>query len=136
MAANPKVAMVLPDEMRQVTHDNDGGRDNHGRDSVSQRTDDLGNFLGLTERGEAWKSGLTGEGVVVGVIDTGIWPEHPSFADDGTLPAAPRRSTRPCAASCDFGNTAENPNDAPFTCNNKLIGARQILPTYRVLIGD
>ncbi len=135
VAANPKVSMVLPDELRQVTKD-DGENNGHGdgHDEISQKVDDLGNFLGLTDKGEAWKSGLTGEGVVVGVIDTGIWPEHPSFADDGTFPPH-----EPLDASvgnpCDFGNTAQNPNDAPFTCNNKLIGARQILPTYRLLVG-
>ena len=66
---------------------------------------------------------------MVGVIDSGIWPEHPSFADDGSY------SSWSESYPCEFGNTAQNPNDAPFTCNNKLIGARQVLPTYRALIG-
>ncbi len=66
----------------------------------------------------------------MGIIDTGIWPEHPSFGDDGTYPAP---KTGPLA--CDFGNTAHNPDDVPFTCNNKLIGAYQMLDTYRALIG-
>ena len=105
-----------------VTHDNGGS---------SQ--DDLGNFLGLTGRGPAWASGLTGEGVIVGVIDTGIWPEHPSFADNGSYPAHdPLDDSRP---NCEFGNTAMNPPTPPFTCNNKLIGARQMLDTYRSLTG-
>jgi len=99
-------------------------------------TDSSADFLGLTVRGGAYDSGFTGEGVVVGVIDTGIWPEHPSFADDGSYgspPIPPLDDTN--YPVCDFGNTAHNPNDAAFTCNNKLIGARQILDTYRTVIG-
>ena len=121
LAANPKVAMVLPDELQQPT------------------TDASGEYLGLAVRGGAWDTGLTGEGVIVGVIDSGIWPEHPSFADDGTFPPAPPLAQQledgTPSSSCDFGNTAHNPNDAPFTCNNKLIGARQMLLTYRAVIG-
>jgi subtilisin family serine protease len=82
-------------------------------------------FLGLTGRNGLWAKGYTGAGVVVGVIDTGVWPEHPSFADDGTFPAPTVTLTNtPANPSCNFGNTAKNPLDAPFTCNNKLIGAR------------
>ncbi len=101
------------------------------RDELLQlQTDSSPTFLGLTAPGGAWLKGYNGEGVVVGVIDTGIWPEHPSFADDGSY-APPHTGPLPC----EFGNTAHNPNDAPFTCNNKLIGARQMLATYRALIG-
>jgi subtilisin family serine protease len=122
VAGNPDVALVLPDELRQPT------------------TDASGEYLGLAGRGGAWRTGLTGEGVVVGVIDSGIWPEHPSFADDGTYP-----DTAPLpdavvdgvvvSSGCEFGNTAHNPADAPFECNDKLIGARQMLATYRAVIG-
>ncbi len=69
--------------------------------------------------------------MIVGVIDTGIWPEHPSFVDDGSYPPIPGFGSVPC----EFGNTAHNPNDAPFECNNKLLGARQMLDTYRALTG-
>ncbi|MEX2407398.1 MAG: S8 family serine peptidase [Actinomycetota bacterium] len=112
LAANKKVVLVLPDELHQP------------------QTDSSPAFLGLSAPGGAYANGVTGEGVVVGVIDTGIWPEHPSFADDGGY-AAPPTGPLPC----EFGNTAHNPNDAPFTCNNKLIGADQVLETYRALIG-
>ncbi|MEA3502894.1 MAG: S8 family serine peptidase, partial [Actinomycetota bacterium] len=36
--------------------------------------------------------------------------------------------------NCEFGNTAHHPGDAPFECNDKLIGARQMLDTYRAAI--
>jgi len=99
-------------------------------------TDASPEFLGLTGAGGPWARGLTGEGVVVGVIDTGVWPEHPSFADDGSYAAPPvTLEDTPDNPSCNFGNTAHNPLDAPFTCQNKLIGARQMLETYRSVIG-
>jgi subtilisin family serine protease len=115
IAAQSDVVLVLEDVMRYAD------------------TDSSPKFLGLTGKGNAWAKGWTGEGVIVGVIDSGIWPEHPSFADDGSYPPAPPLdNSRP---NCEFGNTAHNANDAPFECNNKLIGARQMLDTYRALIG-
>ena len=118
IAAQKEVALVLPDEMRHAL------------------TDSSPAFLGLTGPGGAHKTGVDGRGVVVGVIDTGIWPEHPSFADDGSYPAPPAPIVDvPDHPACDFGNAAHNPDDDPFECNNKLIGARQMLATYRTVIG-
>lgn len=129
IAANPEVAYVLPDELRQPT--SFPGEKEIKQTLVGRNT--LYQFMGLTEKSDAWRNGITGEGVVVGVIDTGIWPEHPSFADDGTYPEhAPLDETTP---SCNFGNTAANPDDLPFTCNNKLIGAREFLDTYKLANG-
>ena len=121
IAAEPGVRTVLPDLLYQPDTD------------VSQE------FLGLNDAGGAYASGLDGEGVVIGVIDSGIWPEHPSLADDGTY-AAPPVSIDPVDLDgvvydgCDFGDTehalAAGLEDAPFTCNNKLIGARHVMPAY------
>jgi subtilisin family serine protease len=114
IAKQPGVAMVLKDELRQKT------------------TDNSPTFLGLTHPAGPWAKGYTGENVVVGVIDTGIWPEHPSFADDGSYDPLPAYAGLPY----EFGNTAWNPNDAPYaTPNNKLLGARQVLDTYRAVTG-
>ncbi|XP_012835452.1 PREDICTED: cucumisin-like [Erythranthe guttata] len=48
--------------------------------------------------------------VVIGLLDTGIWPEHPSFNDTGFGPPPSK-----------WKGTCTNTN---FTCNNKIIGAR------------
>lgn len=46
-------------------------------------TDTTPSFLGLDGKRGVWnREGLLGEDVIVGVIDTGIWPEHPSFAGE------------------------------------------------------
>jgi subtilisin family serine protease len=111
LAAQKNVVSVVRDELHQL------------------HTDASPDFLGLTDTGGAWDTGLTGEGVVVGVIDTGIWPEHPSFADDGFY-ADPGLSI-----PCEFGNTAHNPDDVAFACNNKLIGARDMRALYNAFIG-
>ena len=84
-------------------------------------------FLGLDGTGGVWDKQFgspahAGEGVIVGVLDTGFWPESPSFAP---LPE-PRPDARVIAkkwhGTCDHGS---DPNPANrVTCNNKVIGAR------------
>jgi len=44
-----------------------------------------------------------GKGVIYGNIDSGVWPEHPSFADQGTLAAPPAKADGTPRA-CDFGD--------------------------------
>ncbi len=67
-----------------------------------------------------------GEGVIVGVLDTGIWPEHPSFADPD--PKGKPYVAPPGTRRCEF---AGGPNPGPpFACNGKLIGAYRFLETY------
>lgn len=132
VALNGFSAILTEDEVKAI--ERQAGVVKVMEDTMRYRnTDSSPAFLGLDVDGGAWEKGYTGEGVVVGVIDDGIWPEHPSFADDGSYsPMPPLDDSRP---NCEFGNTAHNPDDAPFTCNNKLLGARQMLDTYRALIG-
>lgn len=65
--------------------------------------------------------GTQGEGVVIGVIDTGINMTHPSFADvggDGFDHVNPRGAGNH-VGFCDPGNPAFDPS---LPCNDKLIG--------------
>ena len=82
---------------------------------------------------------MTGEGVTIGVIDTGIWPEHPSFADDPrTLPPPAHPLSDAYGPNCQFGTSTVQPAkklDKPFTCNNKLVGAREVLSGYKAITG-
>lgn len=71
----------------------------------------------------------SGKGVVVGVLDSGVWPEHPQFADPGTLPAAPATKDGTPRA-CVFGDNPLTPAADPFACNHKLIGGAPFLETY------
>lgn len=74
-----------------------------------------------TGEGTGGLPGTMGEGIVVGIIDSGITPLSPSFAavgGDGYVHANPRGKF---FGVCDPDNGAlYNPN---FPCNDKLIGA-------------
>ena len=71
--------------------------------------------------------GTKGEGVIVGIIDTGIWPEHPSFKDDGSYAPPPAY----------WGGYCQRPDDGTtwLICNHKLIGAQHFLDAYIAALG-
>src|SRR3954470_4269739 len=81
-------------------------------------------FLGLDAAGGIWSQlgggAHAGAGVVVGVIDTGIWPENPSFAGNTGIPI-PATWAGTCQAGQNFPSS---------TCNDKLIGARYYLDGF------
>ncbi|PNT71700.1 hypothetical protein BRADI_2g33991v3 [Brachypodium distachyon] len=65
-------------------------------------------FLGLrTGSTGFWSHARYGKGVIIGLLDTGIYAKHPSFDDHG-IPPPPARWKGSCKAD---------------RCNNKLIGA-------------
>ncbi|KAH7659946.1 Peptidase S8 subtilisin-related protein [Dioscorea alata] len=67
-------------------------------------------FLGLTIGEGIWNHSNLGKGIIIGILDTGVDPEHLSFHDDG-VPAPPSK----WKGSCNFGK---------HLCNNKLIGSK------------
>lgn len=98
-------------------------------------TDSSASFIGADAiYSQLGGSGSSGKGVIVGDLDSGAWPEHPSFAANPSLPApAPTKDGTPRV--CNFGDNPLTPANDPFACNNKLIGGRPFLDTYNAVIG-
>ncbi|KAF8667805.1 hypothetical protein HU200_052616 [Digitaria exilis] len=74
-------------------------------------------FLGLDARQAKLAAGgdHRGAGVIIGMLDTGVFPSHPSFSDDGMPPPPAKWKGR-----CDFAG-------GRHVCNNKLVGSRSFI---------
>ncbi|PKA48191.1 Subtilisin-like protease SDD1 [Apostasia shenzhenica] len=78
-------------------------------------------FIGLIEGSPGlWRDANYGKGIIIGVVDSGINPTHPSFNDDGMDPVPPGR----WKGSCNF-------TDPNHHCNKKIIGAKGFNGTQR-----
>jgi subtilisin family serine protease len=81
-------------------------------------------FLGLDAQGGLWQqlggAAHAGAGIVIGVIDTGIWPENPSFAGGTGIPIP----------STWHGKCVAGENFKAANCNDKLVGARYYLAAF------
>ncbi|MYM68380.1 S8 family serine peptidase [Pseudoduganella sp. FT55W] len=115
LKANSAVAAIVPNTPRQVT------------------VSDTATFLGLDAPGGLWSQlgGMAhaGEDIVVGILDSGIWPENPAYADrvdshgvptfDSSAQLAYGPPPASWKGSCQTGEAFTTAH-----CNNKLIGAR------------
>ena len=101
------------------------------RDTLEQPLDDNTSFIGSTAVWPQLGGGdNAGSNVVVGVLDTGVWPEHPML-QPGSL-AAPAGGLK----GCQFGDGSDAEHlGAPFACNNKLIGAYAVTAGYMANVG-
>lgn len=83
-------------------------------------------FLGLSDRPAGlWRNTSYGSDIIIGVVDSGIWPESPSFNDQG-LGSLPRNWRGFCQDGPDFPASQ---------CNNKIIGARFFYKGYEAQYG-
>ncbi|MGZ8737939.1 MAG: S8 family serine peptidase [Nocardioides sp.] len=96
------------------------------RSTVQRPASDSAGFLGLPGAGGAWSRAggpaEAGKGVVVGVVDSGIWPENPSFAG---LPQQRPGTSRGLPGF--HGDCAPAEQWKVEDCNTKVVSARWFL---------
>ncbi|CAN8253833.1 unnamed protein product [Cochlearia groenlandica] len=98
LSANPEVLSVLPSRVLRLK---------------TTRTFDYLQLLPSSPKGLLHDTRLGSE-AIIGIIDSGIWPESKSFNDTGLGPI-PKRWKGKCVSGDEF--------DAKIHCNKKLIGA-------------
>ena len=123
LRANASVVEIFPDTPRKV-------------ETISTPA-----FLGLTATNGVWSKLdpggrlVKGEDIVIGVVDGGIWPENPAFADrvDGNSKPVFSSGTLAYGAppvSWKGGCVAGEGFTPAIHCNNKLIGAQYFNATF------
>ncbi|KAL0377868.1 UNVERIFIED_CONTAM: Subtilisin-like protease SBT1.7 [Sesamum radiatum] len=107
METRPGILSVLP-ELRYELH--------------TTRTP---SFLGLDQNAAMFPESDSVSEVIVGVLDTGVWPESPSLDDTGLGPVPSSWK-----GECEIGTNFTKSN-----CNRKLVGARYFARGYEATLG-
>ncbi|KAJ6727767.1 SUBTILISIN-LIKE PROTEASE SBT3.1-RELATED [Salix koriyanagi] len=86
-------------------------------------------FLGLPSHSPVniLHNSSMGDGVIIGVLDTGIWPESKAFSDEGLGPI-PSHWKGVCESGTGF--------EAKSHCNRKIIGARWFVDGFLAEYGQ
>ncbi|KMT04813.1 hypothetical protein BVRB_7g169840 [Beta vulgaris subsp. vulgaris] len=108
LRSHPAVLSIIPDQVHQV------------------QTTRTTQFLDLSEGSGLWPQSDQGSEIIIGVIDTGIWPGHRSFSDVGYGPVPTTWK-----GSCPVGD----PDFPAGSCNKKLIGAYAFYAGYEANYG-
>jgi subtilisin family serine protease len=112
MAGVPGVLAVSKDELREMV------------------TSSTPTFLGLDASGGLWDQlggfGSAGEDIIIGDVDSGIWPEHPSFSDRTGLNGNGTKDGKLDYHQIPGWHGKCTPGEAfnASLCNQKLIGAQ------------
>ena len=117
LAAQPDVVSVHPDQL------------------VETDTSSTADFLGLAAEGGLWdqlggpsggkKTPGAGEDIVIGVIDSGIWPEVASFSDrDGAGKLVYKGKPEGFRGTCASAETVGDDSWDANLCNSKLVTAQ------------
>ena len=113
LLSNPAVVAVTADEL------------------VTVDTSSTPDFLGLTAEGGLWDMGYAGEDIIIGVVDSGIWPESMSFTDrTGTNPNGKGDKLGYHQIPGWHGKCTPGEDFNASMCNQKLIGAQYFNAGY------
>lgn len=83
-------------------------------------------FLGLSNSSGLWPNSDYADDVIIGLLDTGVWPESRSFNDDGLSPIPEKWK----------GGCMSGPEFPASSCNKKLIGAKFFSTGYEAERGS
>jgi subtilisin family serine protease len=81
-------------------------------------------FLGLTANDGLWTKGIKGENVVIGILDTGVWPQSKSFSDRDAAGKLVYQAMPKLHIKCASTETVTDGSWDANLCNKKLVGAQ------------
>ncbi|CAN4084234.1 unnamed protein product [Withania somnifera] len=79
---NGFASRLTPEEVTELQH-KEGIISVRPRQLLNAQTTHSTNFLGLHQNLGFWEKSNYGKGMIIGVLDSGITPDHPSFHDEG-----------------------------------------------------